>query len=32
MRMVIGGLDVLVGEGRVEVHRRCDGVFAYAPA
>ena len=32
MLMVIGGLDVLEGEGRVEVHRRGDGVFAYAPA
>ena len=31
MLMVIGGLDVLEAEGRLEVHRRDDGVLAFAP-
>jgi glyoxylase-like metal-dependent hydrolase (beta-lactamase superfamily II) len=32
MMMVIGGLDVLEDEGRVEVARRRDGVLTYAPS
>jgi hypothetical protein len=31
MLMVIGGLDVLEDEGRVEPRRRDDGVVVYAP-
>jgi len=31
MLMVIGGLDVLDDEGRVEPRRRDDGIVVYAP-